>query len=174
MVSVGGHEEEQVGILVVRSAQQVSPPVHGTVGQVAPPSPGPPLLDPLLLPELLPLPEPLPLLLPLLLPLPLPLELDAPELLPEEELEVLASSPEAPPGLLLLPEHPAHNTAQAATAALIELDVVRENMVPFGTTGGCRFLPPLLSCSCTRTRAGRRTCSSCRGSTWCTWRTSRK
>lgn len=142
MVSSCGQDEAQLAVLVARSAQHVSPPVHGTVGQVAPPSPPLPLLDPLPLPELLPLPEALPLLLPVVPPSdPPPLELDVPpEPLPEEELEVLASFSDAPlPVPLPLPEHPTHHTAQTAAAAAIALEVFRENMAALGTTSARPF-----------------------------------
>ena len=95
MVSAGGHEDWHVGTSVVRSAQQTSLPGHGTVGHVGPASPPLPLLEPLLLPELLPELPPLPL------PEPPPLELlrwrvDPPELLPDDELPLLASGPDVP------------------------------------------------------------------------------
>ena len=127
MVSFAAHVGWQTGTSVVRSAQQVPVPEHGTVGQVGPASPAPPLLEPLLLPELLP--ELLPLLLPELLPLELPLELDPPELLPDEELPLLASAPEVTPGLLL-PEQPAQDSAPATTTAVARESAIRGNMRP--------------------------------------------
>ena len=129
MASADGHEETQTGTSVVRSAQQASVPGHGTAGHVGPASLALPLLDPLLPPELLPLP----------LPDPPPLELDPPELLPDEELSVLASGPEA--AGLLLPEQPAHS-ALATTAVAVREKDVREGMAPSVAracvTGTCR------------------------------------
>lgn len=127
MVSFAAHVGWQTGTSVVRSAQQVPVPEHGTVGHVGPASPPLPLLEPLLLPELLPLP--LPLLLPELLPPELPLELVPPELLPDDELPLLASAPELPPGLLLL-EQPAHDSAPATTTAVARERARRGDMRP--------------------------------------------
>lgn len=108
----------QVAATVVRSAQQTWVPWHGTVGQVAPPSPSLPLLDPLPPPEL---PPPLP-----------PPEPPPPEL-PPDELLVLASEPEPAPGLLLLLlEQPAHVHTHATTVATVREIAVREDMVASG------------------------------------------
>jgi hypothetical protein len=108
MVSAGRHVGAQVGTSFVRSAQQVDPPEQGMVGHVAPPSPGPPLLEPLLLPEpvLEPLLLPEPVLEPLPLPEPPPLELEPPEPLPDDASPALASAPEPVPGLLLPEQAP--------------------------------------------------------------------
>lgn len=108
-VSSASHVDVHTGTSVVRSAQQVSPPVHGTWGHVGPPSPGVPLLEPELL--ALPLLEPPPELVPpeLLAP-----ELPDPELPPEDE--ALASLPVPAPPPLLLPEQLAVVTAQSRTA----------------------------------------------------------
>jgi hypothetical protein len=115
MVSSAAHVGVQTGTSVVRLAQQVPEPGHGTVGQVGPASLAPPLLDPLLPPELPPLLPPLPPPDPP--PDPPPLEL--PELLPDdEELPVPASIPEPTPGLLLLAQ-PAQHAADATTAAVV-------------------------------------------------------
>ena len=128
MVSFAAHVGWQTGTSFVRSAQQVPVPEHGTVGQVGPASLAPPLLEPLLLPELLPLLLE-PLLLPELLPLELPLELPPPELLPDDELPLLASAPEVTPGVLL-PEQPAHESAPATTTAVARDRAIRGDMRP--------------------------------------------
>ncbi len=113
MVSSAAHEEEHTGTSLVRSAQQVPPPEQGTVGHVAPPSPGTPLDVPDEDPpedEAPPDEEP---------PDEDPPDEEPPELLPESGPLVVTPPedvpPSPPPAGALLPLQPAQATAHATT-----------------------------------------------------------